>query len=85
MQEPAPGVHGEFEEARGPGWQLPWLLQNESDAQPDSTLLLHGVAPEIAIAAVGAVIERITGSPTAKPAAVSDNRRNTTRRLIPDA
>jgi hypothetical protein len=58
-------------------------LQNEPDAQPESTLLVHRVRPEVAIAAVGAAIERITGKPTAKPAAVSDNRRNTTRRLTP--
>ena len=32
----------------------------------------------------GAWFERITGKPTAKPAAVSDKRRNTTRRLIPE-
>jgi hypothetical protein len=39
--------------------------------------------PDTAIAAVGAVIERITGSATARPAAPTVIRRSAVRRLIP--
>jgi hypothetical protein len=49
-------------------------------------LELHKWVPllqETAIAAVGAVIERITGSATASPAAPTVIRRSAVRRLMP--
>jgi hypothetical protein len=61
------------------GRQLLWLPQYEPAGHVGPVQV-----PDVAIAAVGAVIERITGKPTAKPAAVNDKRRNTTRRLTPE-